>query len=63
MATFNNAIGKKPSTDVVVDKELDMSIYGSFSIGRTKLVHLQFGNHGLGAWPSDREDLNENGFS
>jgi hypothetical protein len=44
---------KKPSIDVVADKELDMSLYGPLSIGRTKLVHLQFGNHGLGAWPND----------
>jgi hypothetical protein len=54
---------KKPSAHVVADKELDMSLYGPLLIGRAEPVHLQFGNRGLGAWPSDQENLNENGSS
>ncbi|CAK9206139.1 unnamed protein product [Sphagnum troendelagicum] len=54
---------KKPSAHVVADKELDMSLYGPLLIGRAESVHLQFGNRGLGAWPSDQENLNENGSS
>ncbi|CAK9865397.1 unnamed protein product [Sphagnum jensenii] len=54
---------KKPSADVVADKELDMSLYGPLLIGRAEPVHLQFGNRGLGAWPSEQENLNENGSS
>ncbi|CAK9262934.1 unnamed protein product [Sphagnum jensenii] len=54
---------KKLSADVVADKELHMSLYGPLLLGRAEPVHLQFGNRGLGAWPSDQENLNENGSS